>query len=64
MPILYKDDDHSSILSKIREITNMLKQNGVRVYLDDREIYNPGWKYNNWELKGVPIRIELGKKDF
>ena len=64
MPILYKDDDHSSILGKIREITNMLKQNGVRVYLDDREIYNPGWKYNNWELKGVPIRIELGKKDF
>lgn len=32
--------------------------------VDDRDNYNPGWKYNNWELKGVPIRLELGKKDF
>jgi prolyl-tRNA synthetase len=41
-----------------------LKKAGVRVYLDDRENYNPGWKFNHWEIKGVPIRIELGKKDY
>ena len=35
----------------------------MRVYLDDRDNYNPGFKYNHWELKGVPIRIEVGKKD-
>jgi prolyl-tRNA synthetase len=35
----------------------------VRINLDDRENYNPGWKYNHWELKGVPLRIELGPKD-
>jgi prolyl-tRNA synthetase len=40
-----------------------LKKNGVRVYLDDRDNYNPGWKFNNWEMKGVPLRIELGKND-
>jgi prolyl-tRNA synthetase len=33
------------------------------VYLDDRDNYKPGFKYNHWELRGVPIRIEVGKKD-
>lgn len=36
----------------------------MRTYFDDRENYNPGWKFNHWELKGIPIRLELGKKDF
>ena len=36
---------------------------GVRVELDTREHHNPGWKYNDWEQKGVPLRIELGPKD-
>ena len=31
--------------------------------MDDREIYSPGWKFNEWELKGIPIRIEIGPKD-
>jgi prolyl-tRNA synthetase len=35
----------------------------VRVYFDERDNYTPGWKFNNWELKGVPIRLELGPKD-
>ncbi len=33
------------------------------VIVDDREGYSPGWKYNEWELKGIPIRIEIGPKD-
>ena len=41
----------------------MLALEGLRVHVDDRDIYRPGWKYNHWELKGVPIRIELGPKD-
>ncbi len=36
---------------------------GVRVDVDDRTNYNPGWKFNNWELRGVPIRLELGPGD-
>ena len=35
----------------------------MRVELDTREHYNPGWKYNDWEQKGVPLRIELGPMD-
>lgn len=40
-----------------------LKAAGVRVTSDKRENYTPGWKYNHWELKGVPIRVEIGPKD-
>jgi prolyl-tRNA synthetase len=35
----------------------------LRVKYDDREMYNPGWKYNHWEQKGVPLRIEVGPRD-
>lgn len=42
----------------------MLRKAKIRVELDDRDNYNPGFKYNHWELRGVPIRLELGKKDF
>ena len=36
---------------------------GLRSKLDDRDNYTPGWKYNHWELKGVPLRCELGPRD-
>jgi prolyl-tRNA synthetase len=35
----------------------------VRTHIDDRDNYNPGWKFNNWEVKGIPIRIEIGKNE-
>lgn len=41
-----------------------LKRVGVRAYVDDRDNCTPGFKYNHWEVKGVPLRIELGPKDF
>ena len=40
-----------------------MKEAGIRVALDSREHYNPGWKFNDWEQKGVPLRIEIGPKD-
>ncbi|QDZ18022.1 prolyl-tRNA ligase [Chloropicon primus] len=40
-----------------------LKAAGVRVKMDDRENYTPGWKYSHWELKGIPLRCEIGPKD-
>lgn len=40
-----------------------LKKAGVRVKVDYRENYTPGWKFNHWEVKGVPVRLELGPKD-
>jgi len=36
---------------------------GIRAKYDDREMYNPGWKYNHWEQKGVPLRVEVGPRD-
>lgn len=63
VPITYKDDDPTVIVGKAEEIYATLKKAGIRVYLDDRDGYNPGFKYNHWELRGVPIRLELGKKD-
>jgi len=52
-----------AIVTKADEIFRQLKQAGVRVKVDDRTNYNPGWKYNAWELKGVPLRFELGSMD-
>jgi len=48
-------------MDKIKELNNTLKSE-FRVHLDDRDI-RPGRKYNDWEIKGVPLRIELGPRD-
>jgi len=63
VPIPYKDADSELILAKAREVYDKLQQDGLRVVLDDRSEYTPGWKFNEWELKGVPIRIEIGPRD-
>jgi len=63
IPIFYKNIAQKLILEKAREILNKLVENGVAAVLDDRPAYTPGWKFNEWELKGVPIRIEIGPRD-
>eukprot|EP01055_Gregarina_sp_Pseudo9_P005766 Gregarina_sp_Pseudo_9__5765@NODE_853_length_2131_cov_18_500478_g801_i0_p1_GENE_NODE_853_length_2131_cov_18_500478_g801_i0NODE_853_length_2131_cov_18_500478_g801_i0_p1_ORF_typecomplete_len678_score222_07tRNAsynt_2b/PF00587_25/3e32ProRSC_1/PF09180_11/4_8e23HGTP_anticodon/PF03129_20/3_3e15tRNA_edit/PF04073_15/0_00067_NODE_853_length_2131_cov_18_500478_g801_i0652098 len=63
VPILYKDEDPTQFHSACADVEEQLKAIGVRVFTDGRTIYNPGWKYNHWELKGVPIRIEVGPRD-
>ncbi len=63
VPIIYKDDDSKEIISNIDNAYNALRSAGVKCKVDDRDNYNPGWKFFHWELKGVPIRIEFGKKD-
>jgi prolyl-tRNA synthetase len=52
-----------TVLPKALEIRDELVRRGVRVMLDDREAYTPGWKFAEWELRGVPIRLEIGPKD-
>src|SRR6187551_1926422 len=49
-----------TVLPKARELQAELVNAGVRVMLDDREAYTPGWKFAEWELRGVPLRIEIG----
>jgi prolyl-tRNA synthetase len=53
----------ASLYGKIEEISENLKSVGVRVETDYREGYSPGFKFNDWELKGIPLRIEFGPKD-
>ncbi len=52
-----------TILPKAREIRDQLTARGMRVMLDDRDSQTPGWKYNDGEMRGVPVRMELGPKD-
>ncbi|PVI03171.1 prolyl-tRNA synthetase [Periconia macrospinosa] len=51
------------LYKKVQSISDDLKSVGVRVETDYREGYSPGWKFNDWELKGIPLRIEFGPKD-
>jgi prolyl-tRNA synthetase len=63
VPITYKKGDSSAILEKCKEVYEKLEKNNISVVLDDRKEYTPGWKFHEWELKGVPIRIEIGPRD-
>jgi len=63
IPLHFKDGDTAAVDAKAKELVAQLKAAGVRAHLDDRPNYNPGHKYNHWELKGVPVRIEIGPKD-
>jgi prolyl-tRNA synthetase len=60
VPILFKDSK-DKVIKKAKEIKEKLKEFTVK--LDDREEYSAGWKFNEYELKGVPVRIEIGPKD-
>ena len=59
VPIAYHKE---GVLEKASEVAAALKNAGVRVELDDRD-QSPGWKFNEWEMKGVPVRIEIGPRD-
>jgi prolyl-tRNA synthetase len=52
-----------TVLPKAREIHAQLSAQGIRVMLDDRDEYTPGWKFAEWEMRGVPLRLEIGPKD-
>lgn len=51
------------VLPKAAAIYSELIEAGIRAEMDDREEYSPGWKFNEWEMKGVPLRIEVGPRD-
>jgi prolyl-tRNA synthetase len=61
VPIYRKDEERESVLAKAREIAVRLA--GIRTHIDDRDKMSPGAKFYEWELRGVPFRIEVGPKD-
>ena len=63
VPIYYNDEDKKTIDEKAIKIQSKLKNGKIRVEYDNRDNYTPGWKFNEWELKGIPIRIEIGPRD-
>jgi prolyl-tRNA synthetase len=62
IPILF-DDSKAKVLKEAHALKEKLLKTGLSVYLDDRDGYTPGWKFHEWEVKGVPVRVELGPKD-
>ncbi len=62
VPIYKEAVERETVLKKCKELEESLK-GSFRLKIDDRDQYSPGWKFNHWELKGVPIRINLGPKD-
>ena len=63
VPIYKNDEGKKIVLSKVEEIKKNLELEEIRVHVDDRNELSPGYKFNDWELKGVPLRIEIGPKD-
>jgi prolyl-tRNA synthetase len=63
VPIYKGEDQKNTVLSQAKKLYEDLDAAGVRVKLDDRDTHTPGYKFNDYELKGVPIRLGIGPKD-
>ena len=63
VPIHYKESDKQGVLDAVQQIADGLGKHSIRTFIDDREQYTPGWKYHDWEMKGVPLRVEVGPRD-
>jgi len=63
VPIYKKDEEKTAVLTATHRIKAELEEAGIRVHVDDRENLTPGYKFNDWELRGVPSRIEIGPRD-
>lgn len=63
VPIYRNADEQNSVVEKAHSIASDLMSSGIRVKIDDRDEFRPGYKFAEWELKGVPLRVELGPRD-
>ncbi|MGH8104133.1 MAG: proline--tRNA ligase [bacterium] len=68
VPIYFKDADKATVLDAVRKVRGLLDSMAyggapLRLLADTREQYTPGWKFNEWEMRGAPVRLELGPKD-
>jgi prolyl-tRNA synthetase len=63
VPIFKTDEEKTSVLAAARNLKAELVKANIRVILDEREGNSPGWKFNDWEMRGIPVRVELGPKD-
>ncbi len=63
VPIFRSEEDLAKLTEKANEISASLRKQGLSVKFDDRDTYKPGYKFAEWELKGVPVRIAIGPRD-
>ncbi|MCI0712670.1 MAG: proline--tRNA ligase [Chloroflexi bacterium] len=63
VPIWRKDEEKVGVLEVVDRLRDTLKAKGLRLHVDLRENVTPGYKFNDWEMRGVPVRIEIGPKD-
>ena len=63
VPIYKNDGEKTSVMKIVANVTDNLRSAGYRIHVDDREGLTPGSKFNDWEMRGVPVRIEIGPKD-
>jgi prolyl-tRNA synthetase len=60
---IFRDAERADVLGMATALAEDLRSAGVRVRVDEREEHRPGFKFNEWELKGVPLRVEIGRRD-
>jgi prolyl-tRNA synthetase len=63
VPIYRKDAEKTAVLEATHRLKDELVEAGIRVKVDDRDNLSPGYKFNDWELRGVPVRLEVGPRD-
>jgi prolyl-tRNA synthetase len=63
VPIFKSDPETVAVMEAVKRVEAELKAAGIRVKVDDRTEVTPGFKFNDWEMRGVPLRIEIGPKD-
>ena len=63
VPIGKNAEDVNSVLEYLTGMLEAVKAEGIRCYVDDRDGVTPGFKFNEWEMKGVPVRLEVGSRD-
>ena len=63
IPIAKNNEDKDEILNYTTDLFNDFKKHSIRYHVDDRPKTSPGYKFNEWEMKGVPIRLEIGTRD-
>ena len=63
VPIYKTDEERGIVMENAQRLKRELADAGIRVKMDEREGMSPGFKFNDWEMRGVPLRLELGPKD-
>ena len=63
VPIYKTDEERAAVIAKFEELRKVLEAKGISVKIDDRDTLRPGFKFAEWEVKGVPVRLALGARD-